>query len=277
MNYTYQNLTSEQVEGYLTRMGLTDLVGSELRPTKELLDRLVYTHQMTIPFDSIDVYLKHTPMSLALTDIYQKVVVDHRGGYCFELNTLFVSLLRTLGFDAVSCLCRVVRGMDVVRAVSHCGSLVRLSEGIGFCDVGFGGPMPAGVLLMENGIHQLINGEEFWAEDTGDGWWALMRRRKGALDDYEPGKEAGICLELMVQKAAADPMDYQPLNIAVGVNQNIIFHQNFMANIRKADGYCNINNMTYTEKTGEKVIRIVMADEEQRAAILRDKFGIVIA
>ena len=64
------------------------------------LNKLLLAHLTHIPFDSLDVWANGTCPSLKLDDIYDKFIIRNRGGYCFELNTFFRSLLNALGFDA---------------------------------------------------------------------------------------------------------------------------------------------------------------------------------
>lgn len=66
------------------------------------LDALVTAHQCEIPFENMDVMKKRT-ISLAVEDLFDKIIRRKRGGYCFELNSLFCHLLKALGFEAHGC------------------------------------------------------------------------------------------------------------------------------------------------------------------------------
>ena len=92
----------------------------------------------TIPFENFDILLGHG-ISLAYADIFAKLVRSARGGYCFELNGLFLMALQAFGFDARPILARVHRsGTPMGRG--HQISLVDLLGRRWITDVGFGSP-----------------------------------------------------------------------------------------------------------------------------------------
>ena len=119
---------------YLERLGLEP--PRELN--REYLDGLVYAHQCRIPFENLDVYAFHRPISLGIADLFQKIVMNKRGGYCFEMNALFTALLNALGYHAWACMCRILRSKDYIPPVMHRGVLVELDGQLYFCDVGYG-------------------------------------------------------------------------------------------------------------------------------------------
>lgn len=51
-------------------------------------------------------------ISLEPDDLYEKIVVKKRGGYCMEVNCFFGIVLRSLGFEVYSSGGRVSRGAD---------------------------------------------------------------------------------------------------------------------------------------------------------------------
>jgi arylamine N-acetyltransferase len=64
-----------------------------------------------VPFESTTLhYSKHRLLSLDLDDLFQKVVIDGKGGYCMELNTFFGAVLRGLGFTLINIGARVING-----------------------------------------------------------------------------------------------------------------------------------------------------------------------
>ena len=70
---------------YLARIGWE----GDAPVTRKTLDGLVYAHQCSVQFETADlVALGETP-SLEMSDLYQKIVVDRHGGFCFELNKMF--------------------------------------------------------------------------------------------------------------------------------------------------------------------------------------------
>ena len=60
--------------------------------TLEFLDRLIRRHLEEIPFENLDLVRTHELISTDLDTVYKKIIQGKRGGYCFELNALFLGL-----------------------------------------------------------------------------------------------------------------------------------------------------------------------------------------
>ena len=158
-------------------------------PSRSYLDRLVRSHQIIIPFETLDTTDFSIPVSLEPSRIANKILDQNRGGYCFELNGLFWLLLRSLGFDAWMCPCRQLRHKESYPVpIAHCGVLVYLDGKELFCDVGYGGPAARGSIDLSTSEHQKICGETFFVEKapltpynpaltcTHPGWYTLIRK-----------------------------------------------------------------------------------------------------
>ena len=98
---------------YLTRIGFED----DVQPTLACLTKLQNLHQLHVPWENLDVFTNRRKQ-LVVEELYEQIVVQHRGGWCHEINGLFAWLLRSLGFEAGwstsmsrsvpgSCLCQV--------------------------------------------------------------------------------------------------------------------------------------------------------------------------
>ena len=129
-------LAEAQVERYLGRIGLA----AKPAPTLAGLTALQRAHMQAVPFENLDVYLRR-PLRLGVGDLFAKIVGRRRGGYCFELNTLYAALLRGLGFAEVTpVLARVwLRDPPKPPTRNHLAQHVRLGGGRYLTDVGFGG------------------------------------------------------------------------------------------------------------------------------------------
>ncbi len=135
MNTTLAPKTLD-LTAYLKRIGFPD----EPRPTHDCLKRLHRLHEETIPFENLDVLLDRS-ISTELDAIFEKLVQQKRGGYCFEQNTLFAAVLHEIGFTVSPYLARV-RWMapdHIVTPLSHMVLRVETEFGPHLADVGFGG------------------------------------------------------------------------------------------------------------------------------------------
>lgn len=115
-------MTEKEVEVYLERIDCNDVKEITLKN----LARLVRGHLEHIPFEDLDVFDKGETPSLNEKALFQKIVENKRGGYCFELNTLFGKLLETMGFCVYSVAARVLWNKESLPPLSHIGLIVCL-------------------------------------------------------------------------------------------------------------------------------------------------------
>ena len=50
---------------------------------------------MNVPFENLDIQNK---IKIDLDNLFDKIVIRNRGGFCYELNGLFYKLLKQIGF-----------------------------------------------------------------------------------------------------------------------------------------------------------------------------------
>ena len=115
---------------------------------RSTLDALVNAHVQAIPFENLDVLLG-VPIELEPASLERKLVHARRGGYCFEQNTLLLTVLTQLGFDAhpLSARVRYQRPRDFTPARTHLFVRVDLEEPW-LVDVGVGAMSPTAALRL---------------------------------------------------------------------------------------------------------------------------------
>lgn len=257
-NVTYDELTDEMRDAYLARIGVNQVP----EPTLENLHMLIYQHQCTVPFENMDLYPEYHEIKLDTESLYDKIVTRHRGGYCFELNGMFVLLLRKLGYEAYSVVCRVMMGGNTLRGLSHRGCVIKLDGEKYIADVGFGGPMaPFAVPL--NGEKVTLHGETFWVDPVEDGWFIEVR-----LDSE--GKEWPVIMFADARMLAAD---FIPLNEMISGTPQSGFRQRANVSVRRPDGHCNLMDRELKIlKDGETTI--IPVTDENFHPLLKEYFGI---
>ena len=122
------------LERYLRRINYE----GDLTPTLSVLQKLQRTHLLHVPFENLDIHFNR-PIELDLKKIYKKIVEDHRGGFCYELNGLFFKLLKTIGFKVKRISARVFdekRGLG--QEFDHLAIIARIEGKDYLTDVGFG-------------------------------------------------------------------------------------------------------------------------------------------
>jgi N-hydroxyarylamine O-acetyltransferase len=142
-------------EAYLARIGLDSAAAVVSVAGLEATHR---AHVYTIPFENFDILLGRG-IDLSPEHLFRKIILQPRGGYCFELNGLYLQLLQALGFEAKPLLARVhTRGKPSGR--HHQLSLVTINGREWIADVGFGAnglraPIPFELdrIARQDGLH----------------------------------------------------------------------------------------------------------------------------
>ena len=133
---------------YLRRIGLQAMPAADLAG----LRALHVAHATTIPFENLDIQMG-LPIRLDLPSLQDKLVRRRRGGYCFEHNTLFLAVLKAVGFEAIPCEARVRLGAPEVLPRTHMLLVVHLGGDRWLCDVGFGSEGLLWPLAMDGEPH----------------------------------------------------------------------------------------------------------------------------
>ncbi len=122
-----------KLDNYLRRIDYRQNPQNNLQTLNELHKK----HVFAIPFEDLDIHLKK-PLRIDVASLYQKIVVEKRGGFCYELNFLFYSLLKELGFDVQIISARIYEKKEKLGVeFDHLAIIVQLEEKW-LIDVGFG-------------------------------------------------------------------------------------------------------------------------------------------
>ena len=151
-------------------------------PSAATLRNLHRQHLFTVPFENLDIPLK-TDIALDLFLLYDKIVVRHRGGFCYELNGLFYELLTALGFRVHMLAARVRRDDGGFGPeFDHMLLKVELEEPW-LVDVGFGDSFVDPIVFRAGGADQ-VNGHRYSVSPAGDEWSLLHEDAKGQAPLY---------------------------------------------------------------------------------------------
>jgi N-hydroxyarylamine O-acetyltransferase len=120
---------------YLNRINYT----GGLSPSLNVLKELHKSHLIHVPFENLDIHYGNE-IHLDIDKIYQKIVVEKRGGFCYELNGLFHSLLCELGFDTKIISANVYNDKEQKfgKDFDHLAIIVTIAHQDYLVDVGFG-------------------------------------------------------------------------------------------------------------------------------------------
>lgn len=107
-------------------------------PNVETLNDYATRFMLTVPFENIDVQ-NGKPISVDIDAIFNKIVHDKRGGFCYELNSFFKAYLLQKGFNPVlmSATIHTPGGGRSLNG-SHASLVVSINDEFYVTDVGFG-------------------------------------------------------------------------------------------------------------------------------------------
>lgn len=258
--YETMNQPIQDVGAYLDRIGMA--AAPEVSPAG--LNALIWAHQTHVPFEDLDVYFTRRPVSLELPDLFDKVVRRRRGGYCYELNALFARLLQDLGFDVRRVFCRVVRGRDFLPPCAHQAIVAAFGEDRYFCDVGFGGPMPAGALRIGDGVGGDVRGEYFRIDRYDDCWWTVSR-------DTSDGRREAV---LQFNTFPQTPQEFLAANMKCALDPTSLFVNKLLVNLRTEDGALSVTDDELTIRRGGTLQTARLEGDAALRRALASHFGI---
>lgn len=145
------SVLTPDLDAYFARIGYS----GPRTPTLETLRALQWHHVLAVPFENLDVLLGRR-ISMDPAAIAQKIVTQHRGGYCFEQNSLFRDVLRALGFQVTPLLGRVRWQIpaDVATPLTHMLLRVDIDGRPWLADVGFGSASLPAPLALDTDAEQ---------------------------------------------------------------------------------------------------------------------------
>ncbi|KPA36912.1 arylamine n-acetyltransferase 3 [Fusarium langsethiae] len=258
----------------------------------------------TIPFENLTLhYSRPRFIDVHLSKVFEKVVQSTgRGGYCMELNSLFNTLLVSLGYDAYLVPSRVFdRSNQRYNALTHCLSIVVVGVDRYAVDVGFGGnvatvPLRLGTLAHPSQAR--IRVDTLSMESSSHTKYWIYEHRSNDQEDWS--------IQYCLLDLELSPEDLEVLNLGPSTSRTSFFTQKvlcvkltggneFYAKFTMESGaqrLHNENDVGYVEgdvidgvlildgavlkwrKRGVKQWEVILKTEEERTRALEDIFGI---
>ncbi|NLZ88766.1 MAG: arylamine N-acetyltransferase [Clostridiales bacterium] len=253
--------TQQQIDRYLQRIGLT----GPLPRSQDALTRIVQAHYVHVPYENLDIQ-DGVPLSLDEQDLYEKIVVRRRGGYCFELNAALGDLLIGMGYQLVRLTGRFIMGEPegITPMRRHHILLVTLPEGQYLVDAG---------IMREScrAAHPFIVGAEQF-----DGV-ANYRLREAPFFGYVmeqayPGEAYrpmfGFTLE------PQHPVDFVMPSFFCEKHPDSPFNKGRMVGIRNQTGSYNLVGNTFKTLVGGTIVTQREIPDAEVPGVLADVFGL---
>lgn len=242
---------------YLRRLGLDRPPSVDV----EGLRALHVAHLRTFPFENLDIHLGR-PIVLDGEAILAKLLDQGRGGYCYELNSAFGSLLVSLGFSVELLEARVYGGEagdEVGIRFDHACLQVRLPDGDRLADVGFGS-------CFREPIRFTLGADQ--VDPTG------TYRLAASVDDWLDLERDGAP-QYRLSRTPRALVDFADGNHHQQTSPSSPFTKNTVCSLATEDGRVTLRGLQLIETAeGERSERDLTAD--QLGPVLADRFGIVL-
>jgi N-hydroxyarylamine O-acetyltransferase len=248
------------IKAYLERI---NYCGS-LTPTADTLRQLQIAHLSAVPFENLSIHAKQ-PIVLEDNALFSKIVERRRGGFCYEANGLFASLLCALGFRVALLPAGVANseggfGPDF----DHMGLMVMLEQRW-LADVGFGDSFRE-PLLLDKQCEQIQGKRAYQIVPDGSHLILMQRdvediwksRYRFTLQPYNYSDYAEMC-----HYHQTSPQSH--------------FTRARICSRATEEGRLTLSEMRFiiTSENGERQER-TLATQKEYETILREYFGIVM-
>jgi N-hydroxyarylamine O-acetyltransferase len=185
-------MSSVNLNAYFERIGFA----GSIAPNFATLEQLAALHPAAIPFENLDPLLGR-PVRLEPKALERKMLVEGRGGYCFEHALLLAEILVDLDFGVRLVGARVLVGEDPPVGVSHLALLVDVGGASYLVDVGFGRQTPTGPLRLRDGVEQDTPHGRYRLSQTETGWRLAMEEGPDVWTDLYEFAEETLSRELI--------------------------------------------------------------------------------
>ncbi|HET9905029.1 MAG TPA: arylamine N-acetyltransferase [Anaerolineales bacterium] len=168
------------VPTYLNRLHFS----RPIRPDAETLRELQIAHMRNIPFENLDIGLKRK-IQLNEDALWEKIIVQGRGGFCYEINGLFAWLLKQIGFEVTYLNARVFNKRDENLGIEfdHLSLLVQIQNQSArwLVDAGFGDSFNEPLSFEERG-EQVQGLRAYRLEQTPAGYITWQKNYDGSWE-----------------------------------------------------------------------------------------------
>lgn len=234
------------IADYFQRVGFSGAVENNLHT----LTAVMRAQLQSVPFENLDVQAGKI-VSMVPEDIVNKIVYGKRGGYCYEVNSLFAMALTALGFE-----------YDIIgarpmfypqrRPKTHMVLIVKIGTERWLCDTGFGSfGLRAPIEL--NQLGQLIkqDNESFMLDKNERGEIFLKAWVKG-----EWANQFGFDLQ------PTEMIDFMLANYYNSTHPDAVFVQRYLVMQQRPDGRTLLSGNQLKQLCGDQeTVTEIAADQ----------------
>ncbi|XP_068117702.1 arylamine N-acetyltransferase, pineal gland isozyme NAT-10-like isoform X2 [Hyperolius riggenbachi] len=254
----------------------------------EALFEIMYRHVMTLPFENLSVHCRE-PISLNIEDIFEKVVMKQRGGWCSELNHLLFWVLKSMDYNVVMLATHVYQPhLDEYNpSATHLLLKVTIDNKVYIVDGAFGSSSQIWQPLeLISGKDQLQTPGIFRLTENNGTWFLDKIRRKQMVSDGS-FSESELIDRSCYKKIHCFTLEERTIEFFEFSSR---FHQTSpesafanksVCTLQVSDGLRALVGWTYTEtkynyREGIDLVEFKTLQNDEIEEVLREKFGIVL-
>lgn len=246
------------IPAYLARIAYD----GPLDVSPDTLRSLHLAHLYAVPFENLDIQLRR-PIVLDSAALFDKVVNRRRGGFCYELNSLFGALLDALGFPVTLLGAEVFRKAGGFSApLDHLTLRVDLDEPW-LADVGFGDGFRL-PLRLNDSSDQAQGGSAYRVTPEG-GYRILLRRDDGGgwMPQYR------FTLQPRALPDFAERCRYHQ------TSPESHFTRERLCTLATPQGRITLSGLRLIETSAAGKTERLLSGEAEYAATLRERFAVI--
>lgn len=254
--------TEKQIGQYLDQIDYHGVTA----PSLEALTVLHRQHLLHIPYENLDL-MNGVPLDLDAGALFQKIILNRRGGYCFELQGLFYYLLKSLGYSVTQYAGRFMDEPGDTQMRRHRILVVELAGKRYVCDVGVRSESPRCPLELTEALVQTDGISEYRYQKDPFFGWVLTQREVGK--DWKP--MLGFTEEVWID------VDFIMPSFYCEKHPDSTFNKFMKVSIFTPDSDLTIVGNTFKVYRGGKVVeRRELQTNEEVVKLLNDTFGIQV-
>lgn len=249
-------------------MTKTDIINNYLKildlqniNTLQDITKLIQAHEATFAFSSMKVLLEDN-ISLELEDIYNSLVLNKKGGYCFEHNKLIYEVLKELGFDVKFYLARVVNNFEGNEPQTHRFTILNYENKRYLIDVGIGFRSPTEPILFSEEVTTTNLEVNFWVKEFEDSLFGLMSEVSG-----QPFRITKFDLKY------CNEGDFEMGHFYSHKHPCAVFVNNLVISIIKEKETLSLRNNTYLKISSTSIEKITIKSLEEFIQIIKNDFN----
>jgi N-hydroxyarylamine O-acetyltransferase len=245
------------IKQYLKRINFTD----SLAISDVTLQALHEHHVQNVPFENIDIHYKKL-FDLELDNIYKKVILNKRGGFCYELNAIFNTLLCDIGYKSSIIAARIFDDLGHLGPqFDHMCIVVDTGKKY-LVDVGYGDLFTKPLEIIEE-IQS--DGRNLFKIESIDDQSYLLSMCSDHINFYK---------KYMFNLSAVKISDFDNICFDKQTNPSSYFVRNTLCTRATSNGRLTIFNNKLIEKKGADRTEKIILDDEDFLATLNKLFEI---